>query len=135
MVSVAVVAGGGYDQALFKKSLAMDALRIIAQDVMFWNVVDPGNWRSFTVTLSTENRDVHLVGAGSNVTRRENVVFAVAFATGWGIGSTAFQSTAMNSGIKIFIGLIVADSAVDFFQRFRMGEILHIRILMAIDAI
>jgi hypothetical protein len=37
----------------------------------------------------------------------------------------------MNSGIKFLIGLIMAKSAVHSLKSLRVGELFHIRILMA----
>jgi len=133
VISMTVVARRCNDETTLEQALAVDTLRIVAQDVVFRNVVDPGNWCSLTVTLAAENRDVHLVGAGSDIAGGKNVVVPMAFAAGWGIGSTAFKSAAMNSCIKFLIGVIVADSAVNSLERFRMRKILHICILMAID--
>jgi hypothetical protein len=133
MISMAVVAGGRDDEAAFEQTFSMDALRIVAQNIMFWNVVDPGHRRSLSMTLSAENRDVHFIGTRSDVCMWENIVIAVTFAAGWSIGSTTFQSAAMNSSIKFLIGFIVTDSAVDVFKPFWMWVFLHIRILMAID--
>jgi hypothetical protein len=86
------------------------------------------------MAFSTENRDVHLVGPGVDIAGRKNVVTGGTFAAGGSIGSTSFQGSSMSSFKKFFVRFVVANSAIDFLQSFRMREILHVRILMAINA-
>jgi hypothetical protein len=115
VISMAVVACGGNDKTAFEQTFTVNTLRVIAQNIMFWNVVDSGDWRSLTVTLAAENRDVHLVGAGFDVAGRKDVVIPMAFAAGGGIGCTPFQSAAVNTGVKFLICFVMTGSTVDFF--------------------
>ena len=90
VISMTVVARRCNDETTLEQALPVDTLRIVAQDVMFWNIVDTRNWSSFPVAFAAENRDVHLVGAGFDVAGREDVVLTMAFTASGGIGSFAF---------------------------------------------
>jgi hypothetical protein len=90
MISMTVVTSGCDDKALFEQALSVDALRVIGQDVVFGNVVDPCNRRSFPVAFAAEHRDVHFIGAGSHIGGGQNIVFSMTFAAGWSVWCTSF---------------------------------------------
>lgn len=131
VVTVAVIAGGGHDQTLFEQSHAVDALRVVGEDVFFRDVVDTGYGRPLPVTFPTQDGDVHLVGAGLNILVRKDVMFPVAFGTSRSIRGPTLQSFAVDSSVEFFAGLIVADAAVDLRQAFRVRKFFDIRILVA----
>ncbi|MBA7618022.1 hypothetical protein ES703_25341 [subsurface metagenome] len=130
VISVTVVACGCHDQALLEQSLAVNALGVVGKDVPFWNVVNSGYGRSFSVAFSAENGDVHFVCSGLDVGGRKDVVFSVTFIAARGIRSSPLQSLSVDSGKKFLIRLIMADPAVHSFESFGMGELLDFRIHM-----
>jgi hypothetical protein len=67
MVSVAIITRGGDDQTLLKQAFSMDTLGIVAQDVPFGDVIHPRHRGSFPVTFSAQDRNIHLVSAGSDI--------------------------------------------------------------------
>jgi hypothetical protein len=83
------------------------------------------------VAFSTENWDIHLVCSGLDVGGRKDVVFSVTFITGWGVRSSALQSSTMYSRVKILISHIMADAAVHFFKSFGMRELFNVCIHVA----
>jgi len=133
VVAMAVVAGGCNDETAFEQTFAMDTLRIVGQNVVFGNVVDAGNRCTLSMTFAAKHGNVHFISTGLDIAGGKDVVIAVAFTAAGSIGCTAFKSAAMDSRIELLSCLIMADSAVDFIEPFRMRKILHIRILMAID--
>jgi len=133
MIAVAVVTGSRDDQPALEQSLSMDTLGIIGQNVVLWNVVNAGYGGSLPVTFAAEDRDVHLVGARIDGAGGQHTVVAMAFAAVWSIGSSSFQSSAMNSSIKFFVRFVMADSAVDSLESFRMGKVIHICVLVAVN--
>jgi hypothetical protein len=56
-----IITCGSDDESLFEKPLSMNALGIIAQDVPFWNIVDPGYRRSLSVAFPTQHGYIHLI--------------------------------------------------------------------------
>jgi hypothetical protein len=63
MIPMAIIACGRYDQSSLKKPFSMDALRVICQNVMLGNIVNPCNWRTFPMAFTTENGNIHFIGA------------------------------------------------------------------------
>jgi len=130
VVAMTVIACGCHDQALLEQSLAVNALGVVGKDVPFWNVVNSGNGRSFSVAFSAENGDVHLVCSGLDVCGRKDVVLSVTFIAARGIRSSPLQSPSVDSGKKFLIRLIMADPAVHSLETFGVGELLDFRIHM-----
>lgn len=131
MISVTVVACGCHDQALLEQSLAVNALGVVGKDVPFWNVVNSGYGRSFSVAFSAENGDVHFVCSGLDVGGRKYEVISVTFIAARGIRSSPLQSLSVDSGKKFLIRLIMADPAVHSLESFGVGELLDFRIHVA----
>jgi hypothetical protein len=67
----------------------MDALRIIAQYVVLRDVIDTGDWSSFPVTFSAENRNIHFVGPRPDIAGRQDVMVSMALAASRSIRSTS----------------------------------------------
>jgi hypothetical protein len=88
MISMTVVACGCHDKPLFEQPFPMNTLGVIGQDIMFCNVVNASNRRSFPVAFSAEHRDIHFIGARSHVGRRQDIVFSMTFGTGGSIRGT-----------------------------------------------
>jgi hypothetical protein len=135
VISVAIIACGGYDQALFEQAFSMDTLGVVAQDISFRNVIYPCHRRTLSVAFSAQDRNVHFICLRSDVRRRQDVVFPVAFIAGRGIGSASSQGSSVNTCIKLLIGNIMTHPTVHSFQIFRVRVFFHIGILVAVDAI
>jgi hypothetical protein len=137
VVAVTVVAGGSNDQAAPEQSLAVDALGIIAQDIVFRDIVNPGDGGAFPVAFPAENRNVHLVSAGVYVRGRQDVVITVTFGAGGRVGCVSLQGAAMDAGQELLVRVFMTDPAGDLFQfLFLLGvqEVLT-DILMAVHAV
>jgi len=87
------------------------------------------------VAFSAENGYVHLVCSGLDISRRQDVMFSVAFAASRSVGSSAFQGSSMNSSVKFLIGFVMANPAVHSLKSLGVGEFFHICIYMARRAV
>jgi len=81
MIAMAIITGGCDNKPLLEQPFAMNALGIVAQDVPFGDVINSSDRGSLSVTFSTKNGDVHLIGAGSYVLVSENIVISMTFVT------------------------------------------------------
>jgi hypothetical protein len=67
VVSMAIVTGGRHDQTFLEKSVPMDALAVVFQDIVLGDVIDPGYWCTFPVAFATQDRNVHFIGPGAGI--------------------------------------------------------------------
>lgn len=135
MVPVAIVTGGCNGQASLEQALAVDALRIVGQDIFLWNVVDTGYRCSFTMARSTKHGDIHFVGFRAEIRRGKNIVLAVALFAGGSIRSASFEGLAVYSGGEIILRLGVAGPAAHRGKLLRMGKFFYSRILVTSRAL
>jgi hypothetical protein len=113
----------------------MDTLGVIGEDIVLSDVVNSSHRRAFPVAFSAQHWNVHFVSAGIHISGRQDIMLAVAFAAGRSIGGPSLERPAVNAGHEIFPRLVMAHSAGDVFQIFRVGEILYICVLVTIDAV
>jgi len=132
---VAVRAGSRDRQALFEKPFAVNALAVVLDDIVLGDVVHSGNRSALAVTLAAQVGDVHFVRLGSGVGWRQDVVGAVAFATGGSVSLAAIQRLAVDAGIKVELLFIVAITAINPLELFRVGKLVHRRVEMATRAV
>jgi hypothetical protein len=101
---------------------------------MFRDIVNPGYGSPFTVAFAAQHGDIHFIGSRVHISRGKDVVFSMAFTAGWGVRSASPERPTVYPGVKGFLGHIMTHSAGNLFQLLGMGKILHISILMAVDA-
>jgi hypothetical protein len=62
-------------------------------------------------------------------------VDTVAILAGRGIRGVALERLAVDTGVKIDLGVVVTDATVDFTEDFFVREVLDVGILVAIDTL
>jgi hypothetical protein len=67
VIAVTVVAGGCDDQALPEQALAVNALGVVGEDVVFGDVLDTWHRGALPVAFPAQHRDIHLVCAGVDI--------------------------------------------------------------------
>ena len=120
-------------QTFFEQPLAVDALAVVFDDVVFADIVDTRNGRPFAMATAAKERDVHLVREGVDVAWRENIVDAVAVIALRGVRSFSLQRLPVTASVKIELSVIVAISTENLFKVFFVGEIFNIGIHMTVD--
>ena len=130
VISVAVVAGCSNNQAGLKKTPAMYALGIIFYNIVFRDIIYPGNNFSLLVAFTAEEGDVHFIGTGIWIRIVQNIVVAMAFFAAGCVRIILQQSLTMDPTPVICHGIRMANTTVYRIQIIRMGKTLISRIRM-----
>ena len=135
VIAVAIVAGGRNDQPLLEQSDPMDTLGVVFKNIMFRYVIYAGNRRAFPVTFPAQEGDLHLVSLGIRVGIGQNIMLAVALGAVGSIEGLQFQGLAVDAGIELHLGIIMAIAAIHRLQHIRMRKLLHGGIFMTGGAV
>ncbi len=123
---VARHAGGGDDQAFLENRLAVDALRIIFENVVLVDVAVQLDGRAFAMATAADERNIQRGNGGAFVLNREDVVIAVAVHAMRGERVAAGNGLAVQGGGVLLLFVAVAGAALDRSDAGVMGQVLAV---------
>jgi hypothetical protein len=138
MASVTVYAGCRDCESFFEKTLSVDALTVVLDDIVFGDPVGAGHGSTLPVAAAARIRHPHLVGGGVGVGHWK---YAVYVRSGVAIGASRceglfpVQSLSVYAGVKIELDVVVAVPAIDAGEEFVVGQFFDVRVLVAVDAL
>jgi hypothetical protein len=134
VVAMAVVAGGCHDKASLEQASPMDALGVVLHHIVLGDIVNTGHHFAFPVALSTQEGNVHFVGAGVGIRVMFDIMMSMAFFAAGCIGIVLQKGLAMNAPGIVGHGPLMAETAIHGIQVIGMRKSLVGCIHMAGDA-
>jgi len=124
-----------HDQATAEQALAVDAFRIVFQDLVLRDVVSELDGSAFVMTTATQKGDLGNRGGRTGVGRAQDVVSSVTILAAGGQRVTALRRFPVQAFRMLLFFVGVAGAAVNRLELLGMGELFCVHITVATGAL